>query len=472
MKFHVAPVFLLGMYLCAGTFAADRPNVLYISIEDIAPLMGCYGHPVVKTPNIDGLAGRGVVFHNAYCQVAVCNPSRASVSSGLRPETTGVYNNSVDWRLRLPEGHRTLPEYFRDHGYETVNCGKIHHHQRYFKDASDEAEQREQRMWTRKLKAPSRGSRRKPLGPQTSRPEWLAPDDYIARSLRWGPTGLKDTEQRDGATATAVASFLKEEHEKPFFMAVGFHTPHYILVAPDKYFELYPWQDISLPKNPVDDLDDVPFDYPHFNTTDHRWLNDDEERQVIAAYYACISYVDTCVGMLIKALDEAGLARDTIVCLWGDHGMHTGDHFLYRKYTLFESSARVPLVIVAPGVSEPGAACQRPAELIDMYPTLADLCGLGVPEGLEGISMKSLLADPSGPWKKGAFTSKGPSQVSVRTQRWRYTEWGDSENAELYDHEKDPREFTNLARQPEHSATVVELRQLLQGGWRAALPGR
>jgi iduronate 2-sulfatase len=465
-----AVAFAFATLLATVGFAVSQPNVLYISIEDIAPLMGCYGHPIVKTPNIDALAGRGVVFHNAHCQVAVCNPSRASISSGLRPETTGVFNNSVDWRRRLPEGHRTLPEFFRDHGYETVNCGKIHHHQRYFKDASEEAEAREQRMWTRKLKAPSKPSRRKPVGPKAPRPDWLAPDDYIVRSLKWGPTGLDDTEQRDGATAAAVASFLKEDHKKPFFMAVGFHSPHYALHAPDKYFEMYPWQSIRLPENPSDDLDDVPVDLPHFNTTDHRWLDDDEERQEIAAYYACISYVDTCVGLLTAALDEAALTDNTIVCLWGDHGMHTGDHFLYRKYTLFESSARVPLVITAPEVAKAGTACKRPTELIDMYPTLADLCGLDVPEGLEGISMKPLLADPSRPWKKGAFTSKGRGQTSVRTERWRYTEWGSPDKAELYDHQNDPGEFTNLAGKPEHAATVAELQELLHGGWQAALP--
>ena len=443
-----------------------RPNVLFIAIEDIAPLMGCYGHPVVRTPNIDALAKRGVLFNRAYCQVAVCNPSRACVSTGLRPQTTGIFNNSLDWRQRIPEGMLALPEFFRDKGYETVICGKIHHSQRYFKDAIDQAQQREDRMWHRKLRAPSKRYARPAVAPKAPRPAWLKPDDYTARSLKWGPTGLSDAEQRDGAIAKAVATELKAKHDKPLYMAVGFHAPHYELRAPDKYIEMYPPDEITLPKNPENDLADVPHEYSMFNTTDDRWLSEDEKREVIAAYYACISYVDTCVGILMDALKQTSQEDNTIVCLWGDHGMHLGEHFLWRKYTLFENAARVPFIIAAPGTAKAGAVCNRPVELIDIYPTLADLCGLGVPEGLEAISMKLLLIDPERPWKKAAFTSQGPKRHSLRTQRYRYTEWDSPANAELYDHENDPGEFTNLARDPKYSATAAELSGLLHAGWK------
>ena len=461
------------LFVAASAQAADRaakPDVLFIAIEDIAPLMGCYRHPVVKTPNIDRLAARGVLFDRAYCQVAVCNPSRASVSSGLRPETTGVFGNSVDWRRRIPEGMLALPEFFRESGYETVICGKIHHHQRYFTDATPEAQQREDRMWHRSLRAKSKGAQRPPKRPKAERPQWLKPDDYIARSLRWGPTGLSDTEQRDGAIATAVAELLLEDRQRPLFMAVGFHTPHYILTAPDRYFEMYPPEKIVLPENPENDLADVPHEYSHFNTTDDRWLNDEEKREVIAAYYACISYVDTCVGILMDAIEESGREDETIICLWGDHGMHLGEHFLFRKYTLFENAARVPFIMVAPGVARRGSVCKRPVELVDIYPTLADLCGLGVPEGLDGISMKPLLEDPTRAWKKAAFTTRSKGQRSLRTERWRYTQWGSPDKAELYDHQGDPGEFTNLAADPEHAEVVAELRQLLNASWKAALP--
>lgn len=441
--------------------ADDGPDVLFIAIEDIAPLMGCYGHPIVKTPNIDALAKRGVLFNRAYCQVAVCNPSRASVSTGLRPQTTGVFNNSVDWRQRIPRGMLTLPEFFRDHGYETVICGKIHHHQRYFKDATKEAQQREDGMWQKKLRSASKRAALPPISPKAKRPSWLKEDDYITRSLKWGPTGLTDTEQRDGAIAKAVAAELKAKHDKPLYMAVGFHAPHYDLRAPDKYFQMYPPDKITLPKNPKNDLADVPHEYSTFNTTDDKWLSEPEKRHAIAAYYACISYIDTCVGIVMDALKQTGRENNTIICLWGDHGMHLGEHFLWRKYTLFENAARVPFIIIAPGAAKAGALCNRPVELIDIYPTLADLCGLKVPNGLDGISMKSLLRDPSRPWKRAAFTSQNAGNNSLRTQRWRYTEWGGPENAELYDHENDPGEFKNLAKDPEHSAIVAELSKLL-----------
>lgn len=451
--------------------AKRPPDVLFIAIEDIAPLMGCYGHPVVKTPNIDALAARGVLFEKAYCQVAVCNPSRACVSTALRPETTGVFGNSIDWRRRMPEGHRTLPEYFRDNGYETVTCGKIHHHQRYFKDATPEAQQREDRFWMRRLPARSKGYARPAIKPGAPRPDWLEPDDYIARSLNWGPTGLSDTQQRDGAIAQSVAKALLAERDKPLYMAVGLHAPHYPLRAPDRYFDLYPPGKIPLPENPKNDLADVPFEYAHFNTTDDKWLNEDEKRQAIAAYYACISYIDTCVGILMDALKKSGREDDTIVCLWGDHGMHLGEHYLFRKYTLFENSTRVPFIIAAPGAARAGSICKRPVELIDIYPTLADLCGLGVPKGLEASSMKPLLENPTRPWKKAAFSHcRRRDFRSLRTERWRYTEWGGPDKAELYDHDNDPGEFRNLANDPKRADTVAELSNLLHAGWKAALP--
>ncbi|MCP4262108.1 MAG: sulfatase, partial [Planctomycetes bacterium] len=421
-----------------------RPDVLFIAIEDIAAIMGCYGHPLVKTPNIDKLARSGILFERAYCQVAVCNPSRASVSTGLRPETTGVYNNSVDWRGRIPKGHLTLPEFFQANGYETITCGKIHHHERYFKDARSGAQAREDRMWNRKLPAPSKRYIRPPVRPKARRPKWLKEDDYINRSLEWGPSGLPDEQQRDGAIARAVARELKIYRTKPRYMAVGFHAPHYPFRTPDKYFKWYPPEKMELAKSPANDLADVPFQYSSFNTTDDRWLDETEKKQVLSAYYACVSFIDACVGVILDALKESGRWENTVICLWGDHGMHLGEHFLWRKYTLFEGSTRVPFLIVAPGISKSGATCKRVVELVDIYPTLVDLCGLQIPGQLDGISMKPLLKDPGRPWKKAAFSSKSASNRSLRTERWRYTQWGGPQKAELYDHYNDPGEFENL----------------------------
>jgi uncharacterized sulfatase len=227
---------------------------------------------------------------------------------------------------------------------------------------------------------------------------------------------------------------------------------------------------MELAESPIDDLADVPYTYSSFNTTDHRWLDADEKRQVLAAYYACISYIDACIGVLIDALETSGRLDRTVICLWGDHGMHLGEHFLWRKFTLFEGSTRVPFLMVAPGVSREAAVCRRVVELVDMYPTLADLCDLPVPSGLDGISMKPLLQNPARPWKRAAFSCKTATQRSLRTERWRYTQWGGPDKAELYDHHGDPGEFNNLAGDPAYRDTVNRLRMLLETGPRAALP--
>jgi uncharacterized sulfatase len=261
---------------------------------------------------------------------------------------------------------------------------------------------------------------------------------------------------------------LKKEHDRPLYMAVGFHAPHYPLRAPDKYWQMYTPDKVVLPENPKDDLADVPHEYSMFNTTDDRWLTEQEKREVLAAYYATISYVDACVGRLLEALKQAGRQEDTIVCLWGDHGMHMGEHGLFRKYTLFENAARVPFMIAAPGMARAGAVCHRPVELLDIYPTLADLCGFPIPDGLDGRSMRAVLTDPDRQWKRAAYTSQGPKNHSLRTQRWRYSEWGGPENAELYDHENDPHEFTNLAEDPKHAQTVKQLHRLLHEGWKTS----
>lgn len=309
-----------------------------------------------------------------------------------------------------------------------------------------------------------------PTRPKAPRPEWLQEDDYIYRSLEWGPTGLTDAQQRDGAIARAVAREIRKDSSKPRYLAVGFHAPHYPFRAPGKYFDGYAPEHMKLAESPADDLDDVPVSYSAFNTTDHRWLDESEKKQVLAAYFACISYIDACVGVLIDALEEAGRWDHTVICLWGDHGMHLGEHFLWRKFTLFEGSTRVPFLMVAPGVSMQAAVCTRVVELVDIYPTLADLCGLQAPSGLDGISMKPLLENPARPWKQAAFSCKSATQRSLRTERWRYTQWDGPDKAELYDHDNDPGEFNNLASDPDYRSVVSRLRTLLENDPRAAFP--
>ncbi len=451
---------------------AKRPDVLFIAIEDIAPYLGCYGHPVVKTPNMDALAARGVVFHNAHCQAPVCNPSRASIFTGLRPRTTGVHSNETDWRPLIPEGMRTLPEHFLDHGYETVKRGKMVHHESLFKEPHPDGQPREDAFWNRKLRT-SGGTKitREPKRPSRPRPESMKPTDYLVTSLAWGPPGQTDAETWDGTIARAAAEELLREQDQPRFIAVGFHAPHYAMRAPDRYFDIYTPDVVELPDVPEDEMADLPNPNAYRRQqVENSWLTEQERREVIAAYYCTIAHVDWCVGVVLDALRQSGRERDTIVCLWGDHGLHMGRNGLWRKATSFEGSTHVPFMIAAPGVTPQGAVCTRPAELIDMYPTLADLAGIGVPEGLEGISMGPVLEDPSREWKKAAFTSRGTWNVSLRTERYRYTEWGSPDRAELYDHETDPGEHTNLAGNPDHAEVQAELAELMAGGWRGALP--
>jgi len=386
--------------------------------------------------------------------------------SGRYPASTGVLGNAKDWREALGD-IVTLPEYFAAHGYETLRCGKMFHGGNAGRKFDDKA------RWARVISAseglPAVEHKRRPLRAlyeHMSREE--RQKEYTTRAWEWGPSGQDDLEMSDGRVAEQGVRVLSQQHDRPLFLALGFHSPHLVLAAPDKYFDMYSLDEIRLPENPENDLDDVPRGYSLAN---HKQFTDEKRREAIRAYYATCSYVDACVGRVIKALEDSGRIDSAVVVFWGDHGFHLGEHFLWQKYTLFEESTRVPLIMRAPGVTRPGSVCTRPVELIDLYPTLSELAGLPIPAGLESISMVPLLRDPGRPWKKGAFTTLGPTRGnSIRTDRWRYTEWGGPGEAELYDHESDPGEFANLARVPEHAQTVAQLSKLLNGGWRAALP--
>ncbi len=448
-----------------GRGGNDRPDVVFIACEDLQTSLRCYGNPVVQTPNLDAMATRGLRFDNAHCQFSVCNPSRASVMSGRYPASVGVLGNATDWREPL-RNIATIPEHFRAHGYETMRCGKIFHGGnagRVFDDKD-----RWDRVIPQNEGIPSAKRKRRPLRAlyeNMSKEERAK--EYTTRAWEWGPSGLDDLEMPDGRVAEQAVRQLSGKHDKPLFLALGFHSPHLVLTAPDKYFDMYSLGEIRLPENPENDLDDV----SRYSLRNHKQFTDEKRREAILAYYACCSYVDAGVGRVLKALEDSGRIDNTIVVFWGDHGFHLGEHFLWQKHTLFEESTRVPLIMMAPGVTRAGTACTRPVELIDLYPTLCELCGLPMPEGLESISMVPLLRDPDRKWKKGAFTTLGPTPGnSVRTERWRYTEWGGPDKAELYDHESDPHEFTNLAKVPRYAATVEELGEVLRGGWRAALP--
>ena len=456
--------------LCAALPARSAParplDVLFIAVEDLKTCLSSYGNPVCRTPNIDAIARAGIRFDNAQCQFPVCNPTRSSLLSGLRPPTTGVLGNATNWSGHLPLGS-TLPEVFRAGGYETVRVGKMFHAgngDQVYDDAP---------RWSRII--PEREGLPRPSLEKDTAPRVLFSHksaeerrkQYDYRAWVWGPQGRDDFDCNDGAIAEqGVRVLSKKPGDKPLFLALGFHRPHLPLHAPAKYFEMYPPASIPLPQYPQNDFDDVPRNYGTREI--HRTMTDATRREAIAAYYACLSYVDAGIGRVMAALKDSGRDRNTVVVFWGDHGFHLGEHMLWQKMTLFEESCRVPFIISAPGVTKP-AVCRRPVECVDLFPTLAELCGLKPPANLEAISMVPLLKNPARPWKKGAFTYHNAGK-SVRSERWRYNEWGGPDHAELYDHETDPREISNLARDPKHAGTVAEFSRLLKGDWRAALP--
>jgi iduronate 2-sulfatase len=439
--FVIAGIFLSLLIPASvqGQETKRKVNVLFIAVDDLNTAIGCYGHRMVKTPNIDRLATRGVRFERAYCQYPLCNPSRTSLLSGRRPDTTRVFLDGAPAREFLP-GVDFLPEYFRRFGYFTAHVGKIGGACR----------------WDVSIKS---GHSEKEGG---------------KLKIEWRATKTKDEEEPDGKTAREAVRLLEQNKGKAFFLAVGFGRPHLPFVAPQKYFDLYPPDKVMLPKEPADVRKNVPaiaFD------RHKEKLTEAEARNATAAYYACVSFMDAQLGVLLDAMDRLELWDNTVVIFWSDHGFHLGEHGgLWRKAKLFEECARVPLIVAAPG-KQKGATSPRLAELVDLYPTLTQLCGLPTPKGMEGTSLVPLLEDPRQPWKKAAFIQVAHGRNhdvmgrSVRTERYRYTEWADDkEGVELYDHASDPREYINLAMDRKHAETIAELKQLLNDGWQKAKP--
>ena len=476
---------LLASWSCSTdepTTSLDRPNVLFIAVDDLNVALGTYGdYPTAKTPNIDRLASEGIRFDRAYAQDPLCNPSRTSVLSGRRPASTNVYGNFVAPRTHMGDVVM-LPELFRANGYFTARVGKIAHG-RYEDsvtwDISENAARREHYLpgvdhsqvrdnsW---IEAAEDGLSRAEILGHLGRPTGMP--------LTWRATDETEDETPDGRTARRVIEFMRERHEKPFFIGAGFHKPHQPWVAPSSFFDQHPIEDVALPQEPPDDRVDIPAPalggYPE--DPDH---TDEQKRQAIAAYHATVTLIDVQVGLLLDALVELGLEESTIVVFVSDHGFHLGEHGgQWRKHTQFEESTRVPLIVRAPsGVA--GSATDALVELVDLYPTLADLCGLTIPDGLEGTSFRAVIEDPEIAWKSAVFSEvqrNGAHGRSIRTARYRFTEWTplDGEDAaefELYDLERDPREYDNLAAVPEQQGNRYRLAKMLRAGWRAAMPG-
>jgi uncharacterized sulfatase len=455
--------------------ARPRPNILFLSADDLGNVLGSADHPLLRMPHLDRLARTGVHFTRAYNQIPLCNPSRASLMTGLRPDTLGVYDLSRHFRETVPDAI-TLPQAFRRAGWWAGRVGKIYHYDVPAGIGTDGHD--DPPSWDATVNPKGRDVADEKLitNPTPTRP--------ISAALSWLAADGTDEEQTDGMIATEAIRLLRERKEKaagqPFFLGVGFFRPHTPFVAPKSYFDLYPLEKIQLPRTPAGDRDDIPaIAFAHNNPTPHYGLDEETCRRALQAYYASVTFLDAQVGRVLDALDAEGLAQNTLVVFWSDHGYHLGEHGgVWQKRTLFEESARAPLLIRAPGAAGNGRACAQVVEFVDLFPTLTELAGLAAPANLAGRSLAPLLANPRRAWIGQAFTQilrpGGGTPVmgrSVRTERWRYTEWaGGAAGAELYDHHADPQELTNLAQDAARRLTREQLRRRFEGKARGDAP--
>lgn len=453
-----------GLILASAATAADPPpNVLLITVDDMNADLGTFGQGQVRSPNIDRLAARGVRFDRAYCQYPLCNPSRASFLTGQRPDHTRVLDNSDHFRTGQPD-IVTLPQLFKNNGYYVARVGKLYHYGNPGQIGTSGLD--DPPSWTEFYNPAGRD--KTVLEPDIQND---TPSRGLGSSLSWliDETG-DDLDHTDGRVATQAIQLLEAHRDGPFFLAAGFYKPHCPYVAPRKYFDLYPLDTIRLPEIPGVPPALVPEPalastrpWPYFGVAA------DRARLNKRAYYATISFVDAQIGRLLDALDRLQLTDRTIVVFLSDHGYHLGEHGLWMKSSCFEESARVPMVIAAPGRKARGAASTQLIELIDLYPTLADLAGLKPPPTIDGATLVPLLDDPAAHRDRPAFTQVqrgGFAGHSVRTHRYRYTEWdGGRQGVELYDHESDPHELTNLAASPAQAPVVADLKKLVKANW-------
>jgi len=458
---------LLLLLVLVGPAAAkqDKPklNVLFIAVDDMNNDLGCYGHPLVQSPHIDRLAKRGVKFDRAYCQFPLCSPSRSSLMTGLRPSGTRVYNLTYHFRNGLPDVV-TLPQLFKNHGYASTRIGKMYHYGNPGDIGTSGLD--DPPSWTRFFN---------PAGRDKTTLEADVINYTPNRGLGAAMCFLNDKEGRDedhtdGKVATEAIKQLENRGDQPFFLAVGFYKPHCPFIAPKKYFDLYPMEKIRVPDVTADSVKSVP--KPALASTKpwpYMGVTPDQARECKQAYYAAISFVDAQIGRVLDAMDSLKLWDSTVVVFWSDHGYHLGEHGLWMKQSLFEGSARVPVIVAAPGAKGGGKVSLRTVELLDLYPTLADLAGLEAPKGLEGASLRPLLEDSAAAWTRDAYTQverNGFAGYSVRTERWRYSEWDDGKKgAELYDEEKDPGELRNLLDDPAQKDVVADLNARVKKNW-------
>jgi arylsulfatase A-like enzyme len=439
---------LAGLPALAQT-PSSRPNVLMICVDDLNDWIGCLGgNPDSVTPNFDRLASRSTLFTNAHCAAPLCNPSRAALLTGIRPSTSGVYQNDQPWRQSpVLAKTRTLPQHFMDHGYKAIGTGKTFH------DSYPDPE-----SWLEYY--PSKTQQKPPdPKPATIPASGLPP----MAQFDWGPTGQDDSAQGDHKVVDWAVDQLSKKHDKPLFLAVGLFRPHLPWYVPKKYFDMYPLDKITLPKVNGDDLDDVPAIGKRFAKPDgdHRVVTENNKwKEGVRAYLACIRYTDTELGRLLDGLDRSPYANNTAVVLWSDHGWHLGEKLHWRKFTLWEEATHNVLMMSVPGLTKAGSRCDRTVSLLDVFPTLTDVCGLSAKKECEGVSLRPLLKDPKTAWERGALTTYGRNNHAIRTEKWRYIRYSDG-GEELYDRDRDPMEWKNLAADPQFAKIKQDLAKWL-----------
>ncbi len=448
---------LPGCLFAAKKGGGKKPNVLFIAVDDLRPQLGCYGHKQMLSPNIDGLAADGVTFLRSYCQVPVCGASRASLLTGVRPTRDRFINYNV-WAEKDLPGALSLPKHFRKNGYHTISNGKIFHHSNDCKDSWSEDSWRPRGPWQNYLLEKSNK---------------LARKNQRGKGPAFESADVPDNAYFDGMIADKAVSDLKRlsDMDKPFFLALGFFKPHLPFNAPKRYWDLYKREKIDLADNPF-----RPKGAP--DAALHKWgelrsyvgippkgpLSDELARTLIHGYYACVSYTDAQIGRVLTELDRLGLRKNTIVVLWGDHGWNLGEHGLWCKHCNFETSLHSPLIVTAPGIKG-GTTTNALTEYIDIYPSLSELCDLPLPEHLQGTSFVPLMKKPNRLWKNAVF-SRYFNGDSVKTDRYRYTEWrrknGTRYARMLYDHKTDPYENVNISELPQNKEIVEKLSKMLQ----------
>jgi len=488
MKVYLIPALLLLLLGSSVVFAEEqqknKPNVLFIITEDTHwNVFGCYGNPIVKSPNIDKLAASGIRFEHAYCQASACNATRTSFIHGARPKTTRIWNNDQSTRERLPEefAHTNMPQLFKDAGYTTIDVGKFYHRVEFAPAQVAVFDRIE--------------SYAKPQGWQGPPPilniTGARPDLAKRVNNSYGDSGLNFEDEGDGHRSQITAALLEEyakdqsQDKKPFFLVSSYAKPHTPYLSPTKYATLYDPEKIPDPPAPVSSFKDFPYITRSTGGNPDIFqrgpATPEQAKEAIAAYYGCVTFIDDAIGHVLDTLEKTGLDKNTIVILIGDHGVHLGDHNMWSKYSMLEGTQRVPFILRVPGAKENGKVSQEIVEFVDILPTLIDLCGLRKPEHLEGVSLKPLLENVKTSWKSAAFLTDQDLGEVVRTKKYSYMEFGgrtqsrltwvaDGYKGALFDLEKDPNETINLIDDPAYAKVKEELANLLHQGWKVALP--